>query len=164
VVQNYDGAAWDTVLAFRRQGGTTYTQVWNPTNDAMEQIATTKAKTTVSIGAFFEGAVSTSAKQIRWVVPYNAETVTLDRGKFVYGGGSPSGTTTIKIEQFDVSGVSQASDTMDILASHSVNTVNTDSGISFTLSGNDYLEITCTAAGAHEDLSVWFQGTQEIIT
>jgi hypothetical protein len=166
-IEQYDNGTttWLPILALNRNAASPYAHVYNATNDAMEQIATTKALTTVSIGAFYEGLVSTGAKQIRWIVPANAENVQITTAKYVYGGGTPSGTTTVKIEQFNSAAATQGSTTVDILSSHTVDTVGSDDIADFsTVSAGDYFEITITAAGEHEDISIWFHGTQEIIT
>jgi hypothetical protein len=166
-IKQYDDgtATWMKVLEFDRNGASPYTKVYDPTNDSMQQIATTKSQTTISIGAFYEGVVSTSAKTIRWICPVDAENVQFTYMQAVYGGGTPSGTTTLQIEHFNSSGTSQTTKTMSILSTDTVDVVQQYNMADITtVSAGDYFELTITAAGEHEDVSFWVQGTQEIIT
>jgi hypothetical protein len=166
-IEQYDDGTttWKTALEFDRNGASPYTKVYNPTNDALEQIATTEAKTTISIGAFYEGVASTGAKQIRWIAPADAEGIEFTNIRAVYGGGTPVGTTTIQFEQFDSTGTTVLTRTIDLLSTDVVDVVQVEDITDITtVSSGDYFEVTITAADLHEDISVWLQGTQSLIT
>ena len=167
LLEQYDDgtSSWLAALEFDRNGGTPYTKVYDPTEDDMKQIATTSSKTTISVGAFYEGEVSTGAKQIRWIAPTNAEGITFTYMRAVYGGGSPSGTTTIQVQQFGVAGSLKQTRSMNVLSTDTVdNTIDHNMTDITSVADGDFFEITITAAGGHEDLSFWMQGTQDLIT
>jgi len=168
IIQAYDdGVGWKSILEADRNGVAPYVKVYDPTTDSLEEVATTKAKTTISVGAFWQGVVSTGATQVRWIAPANAETIIFDQMVAVYGGGTAVGTTHVHVEWFDEDGLSKDTRGMDVLLTstdpadvvkyHDMTDID-------TVVAGDYFIIRLTSADLHEDLSFWMQGTQELIT
>jgi hypothetical protein len=156
LIQAYDdGVGWKSILEADRNGGSPYVKVYDPTTAALQEVATTKATTTISVGAFFEGVASTGAKQIRWIAPANAETIVFDKMQAVYGGGTATGTTHIQVEWFNSAGTSQGTRGMDILltSTDAADVVKVHDMTDITgVSVGDYFEIKITAADLHEDI------------
>lgn len=121
------------------------------------------AKDTVwSFGVFFEGTPTTAAKQPRFIVPLGVDTFTLDRARVVFDGGSPTGSTVVRVRRRNSSGTVLNTYTITLLiGATSGTTLETD--LSNTpLSSGDQLEVDVTTVGGHQNLSVHVQGTQAL--
>jgi len=123
-----------------------------------------EGKTTAwSFGVFYAGGVDTGIVQAIWVVPNDVDTILMDRIRWVFQSGTPTGTTQIKLQHKNALGVEQNTQTISILVgdtalnSYEVNVAD------WTLLEGEFLQWTIVADGGHQDISIHAQGTQTLI-
>jgi hypothetical protein len=120
-------------------------------------------KTAWSFGVFYAGGIDTSIVQAAWVVPNDVDVITLDRVRYVYQSGTPTGTSQIKLWHLNSSGVSQNTQVVSIFAANTVlNSYQLDI-TDWTLAQGDILYWTVIADGGHQDISIHAQGVQSLI-
>lgn len=113
-----------------------------------------------SFGVFYAGGIDVSVKQAIWVVPNDEDSMIIDRIRWVFQSGSPTGTSQIKLQHKNSAGAELNTWTASLLVGDSsLTTYELDVGNVGTTQG-DFFEWTVMADGGHQDISIHVQGTQ----
>ncbi|MHC4301254.1 MAG: hypothetical protein ACYS7Y_28630 [Planctomycetota bacterium] len=122
-------------------------------------------KSTWSFGVFYAGAIDTSVVQAVWIIPNDEDLMQVERVRWLFQSGSPTGTSQIKLWHMNSSGVEQNSQTFSILVGDTaLNTYDVDVNPNWSMASGDYLKWTVIADGGHQDISIHAQGNQSIWT
>jgi hypothetical protein len=119
--------------------------------------------TTISFGAFYEGALATSTKQPRFIVPADIQNGDITKVYCTYQSGTVTGDSVITLTHYNAAGTSQATAPVTLLSTQTVGAAVATDITDMALSAGDQLGWTVTTASGHAEVTIWAQGTQEVI-
>lgn len=156
---NDDDTTWYNALTFDRHGATPLFQLYHVDADAMKNIITEGSTVAWGIGAFYEGVVSTGAKQVDHIMP---ERTTLTGVKMhgVFRSGTLTGQSLVRASRYNASGVFQDAHEWTIESTDTPGTVYTIDIADVTIGSLDYFRWAVITANGHADVSVWLHGSQ----
>ena len=160
-VQVNDGG-WVTLAIFDG----TADQIQDAAGSPLVSVADATAYTTVwSFGVFYAGPIDTGVVQAQWIVPDSVSAMTALEGNWSYQNGTPTGSSTIKVQWMDSAGSEKGTETFTLLIGDSADTTyqHTFAGSWVTVAG-DFFKWTVLGDGGHQDISLHVQGTQTLIT
>jgi len=160
-VQVNDGG-WVTIAIFDG----TNDQIQDAAGSPLVSVADATAYTTTwSFGVFYAGPIDTGVVQAQWIVPDSVSAMTALEGNWSYQNGTPTGSSTIKVQWMDSAGSEKGTETFTLLIGDSQDTTyqHTFAGSWLTVAG-DFFKWTVLTDGGHQDISLQVQGTQTLIT
>jgi hypothetical protein len=167
-LQQYDDSetAWVGAMETNVLDGTPYFKVWDEALGTLQQVATTKSRTIAQIGVFYEGAVTTAAKQATFLSSDDVEELIFTHAKYVYRGGTPDEDTLISIKTWSDADppVEQQEVVLTVVQEDTADVTYTVDITDIAVAAGESLTWECTQTGIHEDISIWLIGTQEIKT
>lgn len=119
--------------------------------------------TTISFGAFYEGALATSSKQPRFIVPADIENGDITKVYCTYQSGTVTDDSVITLTHYNAAGTSLATAPVTLLSTQTVGAAVATDITDMALSAGDQLGWTVTTASGHAEVTIWAQGTQEVI-
>ncbi len=166
-LQQYDHGTttWIQALQVNINDDTTpYFKVWDERTAVLQQVATTKSRTLAQVGAFYEGVISTGAKQATFIVGDDVDTLAFTTLKYIFRGGTLVGDTVIDIKRYGSDDLLDQTVTITLPNTDAADTVYTIDIADIAMEADGFLTWTVTTADLHEDLSLWVIGYQEIKT
>jgi len=167
-LQQYDQGTTAFVQAMQVDinGASPYFNVYDERTGDLQQVATTKSRTLAQVGAFYEGVISTGAKQATFIAGDDADTLVFEKVKYVFRGGTLVGNTVIDIKKYSSATppVLNQTVTLTLPNTETIGEVYTVDITDIAVAGDETITWTVTTADLHEDLSVWLIGYQEIKT
>ncbi len=168
-IQQYDNSetTWTQALqANIVKDADPYFKVWDESTENLQQVATTKSRTIAQIGAFYEGAIATAAKQATFISSDDSENLIFTHAKYVFRGGTPDNDTLIELKVYSDASppVLQQTVEVTILEEDTADVTYTVDITDISIAAGESLTWECTQTGIHEDISIWAIGEQEIRT
>ena len=161
-----DSSSYDDIM--RMNGATGKAQVENVfggddwSNVSTEDYVDGKL-TTLSFGAFYEGALATGTKQPRYIVPADIENADITKVYCTYQSGTVTDDSTITLYHYNAAGAEQANAVVTLASAQATGVATATDITDMALSAGDQLAWVCSAANGHAEVSIWAQGTQEVI-
>ncbi len=167
-IQQYDQGttSWINALAIDVNGGTPYFKVLDEGLGTLQQVATTKSKTIAEVGVFYEGVISTGAKQATFIASDNVDLLIFTKVKYVFRGGTLVGNTVIDVKKYSNATPPVLNQTVTLTLPNT-DTIGNVIDVDITdlaVGVGESIQWDVTTADLHEDLSIWLLGTQEIKT
>jgi hypothetical protein len=161
-IQQYKDSdtTWYNALTMNRHDSTApYFQLYHVDSDAMKNIITEGSTVAWAIGAFYEGALSTGAKQVDHIMP---ERTTLTGVKMhgVFRSGTLTGQSKVRATVYNSAGTLQGTYDWTIESTDTPGTVYTIDITDISFGSLDYVRWAVITANGHADVSVWLHGQQ----
>ncbi len=163
-----DGSTYEGLLRLNHAAGSNgEAQMSDDGGSSWEKIASedyVDAKlTTLSVGAFYEGALATGTKQPRYIVPADIENANITKVYCTYQSGTVTDDSTITLYHYNAAGVEQANAVVTLASGQATGVATATDITDMALSAGDQLAWVCSAANGHAEVTIWAQGTQEVI-
>jgi hypothetical protein len=157
--QNSDTTWYNALVLNRHDSTEPYFQVYHVDTDQMQNIISEGSTVAWAIGAFYEGALSTGAKQVDHIMP---ERTTLKGVKMhgVFRSGTLTGQSTIRATVYNSAGTLQGTYDWTIESTDTPGTVYTIDITDISFGSLDYVRWAVITANGHADVSVWLHGQQ----
>lgn len=156
---NEDDTTWYNALTFDRHNEDPFFQLYHFDSDSMKNIITEGSTTVWAVGAFYEGVLSTGAKQVDHIMP---ERTTLTGTKMfgVFRSGTLTGQSVIRATQYDNVGSVVSTSDWTIEDDDTPGTVYEIDIDDLDIGSLDYIRWAVITAEGHADVSVWLHGQQ----
>jgi hypothetical protein len=161
-IQQYKDSdtTWYNAITLNRHDSTEpYFQIYHVDTDQMQNIISEGSTVAWAIGAFYEGALSTGAKQVDHIMP---ERTTLKGVKMhgVFRSGTLTGQSKVRATVYNSAGTLQGTYDWTIESTDTPGTVYTIDITDISFGSLDYVRWAVITANGHADVSVWLHGQQ----